>query len=132
MKPTQTQQKWVNHDYSADPVQAERTLIESLVYLGGLLDANTITAITGTKAKRQKAEVSKSQAGDWYAVSIAFGDGKTRELVDVHVESLHGIGRIVAQFRDPELGAIPFTIDGVTVMIPLADERAKMRARASC
>lgn len=130
MKPTQTQQKWVNHDYSADPVPAERTLIESLVYLGGLLDANTITAITGTKAKRQKAVENKTQAGTWYAVSIAFSDGKTRELVDVHVESLHGIGRVVAQFRDPDLDPIPFTIDGVTVMIQGTTPAAKAKKSA--
>jgi hypothetical protein len=130
MKPTQTQQKWVNHEYSADPVTAERTLIESLVYLGGLLDANTITAITGTKAKRQKAVENKTQAGTWYAVSIAFGYGETRELVDVHVESLHGIGRIVAQFRDPDLDPIDFTVDGATVMIQGTTSAAKTRESA--
>lgn len=77
------------------------TLGDSLVYIGGVIDADEITFVV----------VKKTSKG--YAVLIATDDGDT-EMNIVEYSNIQTIKRLIMAYRSPDLPPVTFTVGGVS------------------
>jgi hypothetical protein len=90
----------------------EHTMGDSLIYVGGVIDADLITFVdsrpSGTLRKTKNGGTENSKR---YTVEI-FTDDTSGTIESVLSENVDSIKRLIEQFRSPELPGIPFSVDG--------------------